>query len=208
MKLRTFPYITVALMIGIVTGGILALREAITPQLTDHLAPTGLSVMQHGLYAVLTREEMIDQSDVIFLGKVMDISPTRWNRDDGDQWQDEATGFGLQLHSVEFEVIKPIVDELGLGPQATITILGSSPLDGFADHSLKAGDEAVIFAVQRELAWQGGSKTILRLTNAPMNSNFILKEDGLYSAEPDSPPVAWKELLQEITLRRKTLIQP
>ena len=208
MKRKTTFFIMTTIIISIVVGGILALREVASPKLANPSKSTGLTVMQFGLYAVLTREEMIDQSEVIFLGKVMDISPTRWNQDDGTQWQDEATGFGLQLHYVEFEVIKPIVDGLDIGSQATITILGPSPLDGFAEHNLKVDDEAVVFAVQRELAWQSGSKTILRLTNAPMNSNFILKEDGVYSAEPDSPPVLLKDLLREIALRRKTLIQP
>lgn len=53
---------------------------------------------------------MIDKADAIFVGKVLVISPTFYNKDSGEYWYDEHTGVGLQLHSIELEVLRSIVD--------------------------------------------------------------------------------------------------
>ena len=198
----------VTIAIGVIAVTVLATSKTQPGNSVEVSQVSDDTVMRFTLYNTLTRERMIDETDVVLLGKVTSISPTRWNQDDGTPWQDEATGFGLQLHYVEFEVIEAILDEVGIGQQVTLTVLGASPIDGSAEHDLKVSDQAVIFAVQRELAWRNGLRTVLRLTNAPMNSYFVLREDGLHGTEPSSPPVSYEDLIREIAQRRTTLIQP
>lgn len=182
---------------------------------------SSITIEQEYSYFSLTREEMIDQAGVIFLGKVVNISSTQWNQDSGEPWYDEATGAGLQLHSIEFEVLQPIVDTVGLDKKVTITALGISPLDnqankegnevmtqGGPDHNLKVGDEAVIFAVKTDLAWRDGTRPILELIGDPMDAHFIRGDDGLYHGRPNEKPVSLKELITQIAQRRQTLVQP
>lgn len=183
--------------------------------------PPNIIIEQESSYMSLTREEMIDQAAVIFVGKVVNISPTRWNQDSGEPWYDEATGSGLQLHYIELEVLQPIVDTIGLDKRVTITALGASPVDGQADkegdevitqsgpdHDLKVGNEAVIFAIQTDLAWRDGTRPILELMGVPRDAHFIRGDDGQYHGRPNEKPVSLEELINRVAQRRETLVQP
>ena len=181
-------------------------RPAQEPEATA--TPT-IQIIQLYSFVSIGREEMIDQSDAIFLGRVTDISPTRWNQDSGEEWVDSESGSGLQYHTIEFEMFERFVDTLGLGRQVTITALGISPLEGSADHDLQLGDQAVIFAVARDLAWRGGTtRPIVRLTNAPTESYYIQKDDGLYQGRWNEDSVSLEALIGRVAERRETLIQP
>jgi hypothetical protein len=146
---------------------------------------------------------MIDQAAIVFVGKVTSISPTQWNQDSGEAWAD-----GLLLHYIELEVLEPIVDSIGLDKRVTITVLGNSPLDGQADHALKEGDQAVVFARQTELAWRNGRRSIFQLLGVPSDAHFILRDDGLYHGRWNEEPVSFEQLLNRIAQRRETLVQP
>jgi hypothetical protein len=206
------------LTIGAGVGLMLAVFQARYQMQAEVTLPNSSRVIRgHGLYATFTHDEMIDQSDVIFLGEVVNISSTKWNQDSGAPWSDKNEGLGLPLHSIDLEVLQPIVDTLGLGKHVTLTVVGTSPLDGGqVDYDLKAGEQAIIFAVQRELAWRGGTRSVLRLVNAPQFSYFKLEDNGLYAGlsyeragqavQHQSLSIA--QLIQQIAQRRATLIQP
>lgn len=120
-------------------------------------------------YALLTRSQMIDSADAIFVGRVTDISPTTWNQDNGQYWEQEIEGTtmnAMPVHQLAVAVLEPIKDEIGLGETAVLTINGKSPADdgpvpisdslelgGTADYDLKVGDQLVLFVEQREFAW-------------------------------------------------------
>lgn len=152
-------------------------------------------------YVYLDEDEAIDHAEAIFLGQVANVSPTRWNQDSGRAWNR-----GLQIHTVEVDVIESIVDEVGLGDRATITILGESPLTGEADHNLSPGDRAILFIRQTDLAWrEGGTRPILELVSAPTDSYYKQREDGLFDGRPGSAPISLKALTGQIAQRRSTI---
>ena len=201
--------ILVPVGILVVVGLALLFLEPAPRQEPEAATPSDVTVEQLFSYALISLEEMIDESDAIFLGKVVSISPTRWNQDSGEEWYDSVSGSGLQLHTIELEVLEPIVDTIGLGQQVTITVLGSSPLEGSADHDLKMDDQAVIFAGSGEIAWRGGTmRPVLLLAGAPSDSHFILGGNGLYRGRWNEEPVSLEQLIDRIAQRRETLVQP
>ncbi|MCX7680847.1 MAG: hypothetical protein N2508_02580 [Anaerolineae bacterium] len=178
-------------------------------------------------YIALTREQMIDQADLIFLGEVSHISPTRWNQDSGEYWDDDETrdlyDTALPYHEIELIVIQPIVDAVGVEEQVIITVLGNSPVGpepqtggftvivaGAPSHDLKVGDRVVVFARQGEIAWRGGMRPAILLMGVPRDSYLIQGEDGLYHhRQPDvEEPVSLEALSAHIARRRETLVQP
>lgn len=196
-----------AIALGLVAGLVLVLIKPKAEQKT--------TVVQLASYIGVTREDMVASADAIFLGKVVAISPTRWNQDSGEEWNDDATGgdSGFQIHLIEVEILQPIVDTIGLGKHVTITGLGTSPLDsyGYADHNLKESDQAVFFIVQSQLAWRGGeTRPILEFMGAPEYSYFLQGKDGLYHHErPESPlALSFKDTVSLVAQKRETLIQP
>ena len=48
-----------------------------------NITPEVIVVEQDTLYVYLDQDQTIDRADVIFLGKVVNISPTHWNQDNG-----------------------------------------------------------------------------------------------------------------------------
>lgn len=164
---------------------------------------TTIEIVQDFSYISLTREEMIDQAEIIFVGKVTRISPTQWNQDSGEAWAG-----GLQLHYIELEVLEPIIDTIGLGEHVTLTALGRSPLEVRADYALKEGDQAVIFARQTKLDWRDGRRPIFQLLGVPSDAHFILGDDELYHGRWNEEPISFEQLLNRIGQRRETLVQP
>ena len=193
--------------------------EIIEPEATLDFAnlPPNITVYQEMSTVAYTREELIDRSAVIFEGKVLSISPTFWNQDSGEYWYDD--GVGLQLHTLEVEVLRPIVDTLGMQKQVIIYILGSSPLDGGAEgdgttihqgsgnYEMTVGDQVVFFAGQIELAWREGGTRKLLMSYPPLDT-FVQRPDGTYYDPWDYGSISFEELLGEIAARRTTLVQP
>jgi len=171
-----------------------------------------ITIVQQASYLSVTREDMIDSADAIFLGKVIAISSTRWNQDSGEEWNDDAIGgdSGIQIHTIEVEILRPIVDVVGLGDHITITALGISPVDGQSDHNLKEGNQAVFFVMQTELAWRGKTtRPIFELIGAPTESYYLQGSDGLYySGRPDTLALSLENIIKIIAERRADLIQP
>jgi hypothetical protein len=171
-----------------------------------------VTVVQHASYVEVTSEEMMASADAIFVGQVVSLSPTQWNQDSGEEWNDDAIGgdSGFQIHTVEVEILQPIVDTVDLGKHITLTALGRSPIDGHADHDLWETRQAVFFVVQTELAWRGGgTRPIFELIGAPSHSYFLLADDGLYHDDrPEALAMSLEDIIRLIAQRRGILIQP
>lgn len=146
-------------------------------------------------YMGLSRDQMIKEAGAIFVGEVVSLSPARWNQDSGEYWQEGALTT-LPYHEVQVKVVQPLVDTVGLGAEAKITVLGGSPAGSIQtgelsianqpEHTLQVGDQSVFFVVKREMAWRGGTaekqatQPILRLVAMPKQSYLTRKNDGLY----------------------------
>jgi hypothetical protein len=152
---------------------------------------------------------MIDESDAIFLGQVAGFSPTRWNQNSGEYWEhEEDEGVVLQLHEVEITVLQPIVDTIGMDQRVVLFKLGQSPLDGEAEHDLTVGDQAIIFTVQRELAWREGLRRVIRFTNAPGYSYLRQGDDGLYNGLIVDQPLSLEQIIALISESGEPFVQP
>lgn len=141
-----------------------------------------LQVEQHASYAALPYEELVNTSDVIFVGKLIEISPSKWNQDSGEYWGEEA----LQYHTLRFEVSSFIVDKIESARHTTIeiTILGPSALEGNRDYDLRLGDDVLVFAGKTDFAWrEGGTKSVISLKTAPSLSLFVRKPNGNFEGE-------------------------
>jgi len=174
-KIRMIVLILIA--IGVIGGLALAVltnRPQKPTEIDFANLPPNVTVGQEVLTVAYTREEMIDYAEVIFVGKVLSISPTFWNQDSGEYWYDDeskaVSPASLQLHAIEFEVLRVIVDTLGIEKRVTIYVYGPSPLDGGTtledgitirqaeeeDYEMAVGDQVIFFAGQTELAWREG----------------------------------------------------
>lgn len=167
-------------------------------------------------YELLSRAQMIAAADAIFVGQVNDISPTSWNQDSGQYWEQEIEGTTITatpVHQLKVAVLQPIVDQVGLGETAVLTVSGKSPgdnglvqiteslqLGGTVDYDLQVGDRVILFATEREISWWSGDepmryeaargefvgprRPVLAFTNLPAASYLLLGEDGLYHPQP------------------------
>ena len=176
------------------------------------------SIRSEESYIGLTRDQMINQADIIFVGTVTKVSHTRWNQDSGEYWSPDVNAnnglFPIQLHYIELAIAQPIIDEVGVAKEGhvVVTVPGLSPLDSSidnpTDHDLKIGDQAVVFARQTEFVWMNGTRTILELMGYPRDSYFKYGDDKLYHGRPDEQPVSLNQLTQQIAQKRTLLIQP
>jgi hypothetical protein len=148
-------------------------------------------------YASVPYEQIIDDSEAIFLGQVVDISPTNWNQDSGEYWHG-----GLPVHTIEARVLQRIVDSIELADEVTVTQVGYSPLEGH--YSLAAGQRAVFFIVRREIAWRTGLLPVLRTTNTPWDS-IIVVGDARYPDQTNGEAARLDKVLQDIAARRDIL---
>lgn len=168
-------------------------------QEVNSVTPETIVVEQDTLYVYLDKDQIIDNADLIFLGKVLDISPTHWNQDNGEEWRG-----GLLIHTADIEVLRPLVAGVNKSDVITVTVLGESPLDGAADHDLALGDQAIFFVRHTDLAWrESGSRPIQQLVGTPLDSYYRQRTDGLFSRPADSEPVSMTELTAQIGQRRE-----
>jgi hypothetical protein len=144
-----------------------------------------------------TQEELVAEAELIFAGKVLTISPTRWNQDSGEYWtettEEGITAEGERLttthspwpvYEVKLSVTQPIVDEIGVGSEVVLTLLGKSPIDDATNDAentiqvdaetvnLQIGQELIVFAMQTELAWRDPERPIELKTKSDGTSYF------------------------------------
>lgn len=155
---------------GFVAVGATAVPPTTTPE---------IRVITEFSYALEPRTEMIKSADAIFAGQIIDISPTQYNQDSGEYWEQttvegpglETTHTALPIFTIELTVDTVWVDEVGLGETAVLTQVGYKPIDVIdpvlsagetaqpeisSDWQLQIGDEIIAFVVQREIAWWDG----------------------------------------------------
>jgi len=151
-------------------------------------------------------EELLAAANAVFLGKVVALSPTTFNQDSG-QYYDGA----MAVHTVTFRVMDTIVDDIGLGPEVTLTVSAGSPVDNGSvavnsgsvrhyqinvAHDLAVGDEVVVVAKGGEFAWrEGGRREVLSFAESPMWSYFARDEQGNYQRRDSAlPAMTYEEL--------------
>lgn len=152
--------------------------------------------------ALVSREELIDQADEIFLGQIQSISSTRWNQDSGEYWEEEvdegegrkANVLPIAYYEIEFSIIRSIVGT----PSGSLVVTagGKSPVDDQllvtidrqpvlieydnGDLVLEVGDRLIVFVHYYDLAWRDPSQPPQRVDHP----------DGGYYYDPgDSRPV-------------------
>ncbi len=202
MKTKILFIISGAILFGLLMGLFVSFIKS--PIKTNKEMTTSdtstVFIHQEASYALYTREEMIDKAAAIFLGKVINISSTRWNQDNGEYWSD-----GLQYYTINLEVIQPIVNPLVEDQDISVTVLGTSPLDGLSDDSLKVGDQAIFFILNTELAWRGGKHSINELIGVPSDSFFLKGSDGLYHGRSGEPAYTLPEMIEKISAQREVI---
>src|SRR5690606_34745516 len=118
-------------------------------------------------YDEVPLDQMLAEAEAIFIGDVISITPAKWNQDSGQYWYEEGK-LALPFHEIEIATTQVLFDSIGIGKDVVITVLGASPvgsmdraieITGDVAHSLQAGDEAIFFVVERELAWQNETRS-------------------------------------------------
>lgn len=135
----------------------------------------------------------VAKAPLIVTGTVLDISPTRWNQDDGAFWEDTAVdALGVQTvdsavpyHTVTIRVDETLTDALGFtagsGGKLTLTVVGMREDEVAGRHpdgagvlalasdsvSANVGERVIAFVHPGQLAWRGGP---MRSILAPMGS--------------------------------------
>ncbi len=177
------------------------------PVATDEPTPELTAIRVIVDWIIPGDEDLLAVADAIFLGEVTALSPTTFNQDSG-AYYDGA----MALHTVTFRVIEPIVDDVGLGPEVTLTVSAGSPADNGSvavesgsvrhyqinvAHELAIGDEIVVVAGGREFVWlEGGTREVLSFADSPMWSYFARDELGNYSRRDSALPAMTYEALR------------
>jgi len=214
-----------ALLVGLAAGLALTLFE-IRGEESVHLAPQSQDapgvVVINASYAAISREEMIAQADVILVGRVTNVSPTRFNQDSGEYWEDTNSPRTIcPIHQIEIAVLQTIVDTIGVDDTVVVTVWGNSPLErplgsaagiimaGSPDHNLEVGDQVIAFLGQRNIAWRDGTRPVLMFMGFPAESYLVLGSDGLYHDDwLDKEPVSLEALIAQVAQKRTVLAQP
>ena len=150
--------------------------------------------------------DVLAEMEAAFLGEVIAISPTHFNQDSGQYYTD-----AMGIHTITFRVIEPIVDEIGLGPEVTLTSMAGSPVDnGHVDieggsvacydiqvsHEFAVGQQMVVLARRNEIVWrEGGTREVLYFAAWPEYAYFAADEQGLYRRNNTALPAMTLEEL-------------
>lgn len=179
-------------LVIIVLGLVLAACSANTNKPHEEAA----SVQFEFTYTDVSFEERMQQAQVVLAGKVLSISPTKWNQDSGDYWEEEIDGTlysALPYYEIEVSTEQLLSPSEGIGQSMIITVLGTAPnkneaveADGLAvigesPLPLAIGDQVVVFARQTDLAWRDGSRAVWYFMGDPAQSFMTMGEDGLYT---------------------------
>jgi hypothetical protein len=152
-------------------------------------------------YGMMSYEQIIDDSDAIFLGQILSVSETSWNQDNGSYWDG-----GLPIYTIDVRVLRPIVDTLGLPEQVTVTQVGYSPLEYGPASALAAEQRAVFFVIQTNVAWRDGLLSVRRTTNTDTDSILVVGDDR-YPGQPNDEAARLNEIVQDIAERREIVPQ-
>lgn len=170
----------------------------------------------HTSYAEVPIDEQIEKADVIVAGTVVDVSPTKWNQDSGEYWEElggdeevEQPHVAVAYYTIIVATEQPIIANEGLSSTVEVTVVGISPLDEKdAEFSIDIGDNVVILASEAKLAWRNGERSVLKFLSAPEASLYQQGEDGLYRIGFSTEGVTFEELVARIATIRPDDIQP
>jgi hypothetical protein len=179
MNKNAFRYLAIgASLVAILGLGAVILRTISPGASAVATTQSAIVVQQHFSYQSYTEDQRIDESDLIFMGAVEEISRTKWNQDSGEPWDD-----GLRVHELHVQVIEPIAGSLHEQELVTVTVLGTSPLDGHADYDLTPGTQAVFFVSRTDLAWRDGTHPVLVFVGNPADSYYRQASNGLFRGQ-------------------------
>ncbi len=150
----------------------------------------------------MSYEQIIDDSDAIFLAQVLAVSGTSSNQDNGRYWDG-----GLPVYTIELQILRSVVDTLALPEHVTVTQVAYSPLERGNTGTPAVGQRAVFFIVQTDIAWRDGLRTVLRTTNTDGDSIIVVGDDRA-SAQPNDEAARLEQIVQDIAERREILPQP
>lgn len=164
-------------------------------------------IKQSFTYMEISDKDKIEKSDIILVGKIITISPTRWNQDDGSMWDAQGSQIGsFQIHELEVQVIRKIVDDLNFGDKVTVTVLGTSPKEEYPDYTLSEGDQVVMFLKKGDIAWrETGVRNVLIFNGSPYQSLYVQNPDGQYELQWAKKMVTLDELIGQIASLRTIL---
>ena len=150
-------------------------------------------------YMAMPYEQIIADSGAIFVGQVLEVSPTSWNQDSGEYWRG-----GLPVYTIEVKVLQMLVDNLALPDEVTVTQVAYSPHDGGKTQPV-AGQRAVFFVVPRAIAWRDGVRPVLRTTNTDTDSIIVIGDENL-PAQPTEEAARLDEIIRDIAAHRDDLL--
>jgi len=214
MKNKWKPIVIASLAIGLIAGVVVTLFEANPPTQISNPTQQVVEVVRQPIefsYVSLSYEQMIDQSDLIIVGKVADISSTQWNQESGEPWEDGLSissgpdnSTPLQIHYIDLEIERRILDMLDTPDRIKVTALGVSPWEGDAAHGLKVGDEGVFFAKSTEIAWRDGKRSVIVLVGDPAQAYLRKLDGGYYRGTLAQTALTLDEVVKTISQRRET----
>lgn len=197
------------LFILVVIGSVLSACKSDILNVIEESPTSFQLVSQSFSYITLSDAEKTTTSGAILRGKIVAISPTAWNQDNGEAWDNEGSGIAaLQLHTVDIQVEQKIIDTLDLGDIITVTGLGTSPAEEFADYPLGVGDEAVLFVKKAKIAWREGEiKEVILYTGSPRQSIYVKNDEGQYALWDDTEGLSFDALVAKISSFRSDVIK-
>ncbi len=168
-------------------------------------------IVQSVSYIAISDEDMARKSQWIVVGKVDEVSVTRWNQDSGEEWKNDPDKPGepgepaaLQIHQIRLLCEQNLIGGECPARELTVTVIGASPLEPDADYALRSGDSVVAFLQETDLAWrEGNSKRVLYFAAAPYQALYVQGADGLFRRAQDEGQQAYS--LEQL---RETIISP
>lgn len=148
-------------------------------------------------YIEVSATEAIDQASAIVIGTVDHLSPTRWNQDSGEYWEDPSTGMAnLPYYEIAITVEQSIRGNYEPNEKVIVTVLGNSPTDlplladeerpVFAEeYFIQSGERVLLLLETRAMAWRTGPQDRLMVVGGPQGK-YLLTQDGqaLNAADP------------------------
>jgi hypothetical protein len=101
---------------------------------------------------------------------------------------------------VTLDVTEPVMDEIGLGDPAVITVLGSNP---DPDYSFAAGERVLVFLRRAPMAWRGGLVEKLMFAGGPQAKYTVTDDGQALNLLVPGQNTTLQDLLDEISARRR-----
>lgn len=156
-------------------------------------------------YPVITRKEILANSSRIFVGRILQITPARWNKDDNEpitiqQWE---TGRLSGYHQVIAVVDIPLIG-VNPGQAIAVTVGGNSPIGiapqllnpkgssypngsvfGRPIHDFKVGQSGVFLLKDYQMPWikktgEISQRRAISFMGGPPEAGFLVERNGAY----------------------------